>query len=152
MFPVRHPEMILPLENVTILPYQDCKLNCLALSSGVLTYEWSKRDGSLPQNAVKSYTYETFFNSLGGETTLVYSLAIPYVQLSDEGWYCCIATNEAGSTTACTWLEVNGSLQMYAYAYSHATPDKATLIYLCTCVSCMYYPTNCGQLPAIIVH
>ena len=107
MFPVRHPEMIIPLENITIFPYQDCNLNCLALSSGVLTYNWNKRDGILSQNAVKSFVHKTFYSSVGSEATLVYNLAVTNVQPSDEGWYCCVATNEAGSTTECTWLEVN---------------------------------------------
>ena len=52
MFPVRHPEIITSLENITILPYQDCNLNCLALSLGVLTYDWYKYGGNLSQNAV----------------------------------------------------------------------------------------------------
>ena len=105
--PVRHPEMIIPFKNITVLPKQSFNLNCLALSSGVLKYDWSKRDGNLPLNATKSYVYTTFFNSLGGEDTLVYNLAVQNVQPSDEGWYCCVATNEAGSTTECSWLEVN---------------------------------------------
>ena len=107
MFPVRRPEIISPLENVTVFPNQDFDLSCLASSSGVLTYDWSKRDGNLPHTAVKSYIHKIFYNSLGGETTLVYNLAVQNVQPSDEGWYCYVATNEAGSTTECAWLEVN---------------------------------------------
>ena len=107
LFPVHHPEIITSLENITVLPYQDYNLSCLALSLGVLTYDWNRHGGNLSQNAVKSFIYEDFFNSLGSEGTLVYNLALPNVQLSDEGWYCCVATNEGGSTTKCTWLEVN---------------------------------------------
>ena len=99
--------MIIPLENITIFPNQDFNLNCLALSSGVLTYDWIKRDGNLPQTAVKSYIHKKFFNSLGVETTVVYNLAVQNAQPSDEGWYCCVATNEAGYTTECAWLEIN---------------------------------------------
>ena len=106
LFPARHPEIITSLENITIFPYQDYNLSCLALSLGVLTYDWYRHDGNLSQNAVKSYVHEYFLNPLGSEATLVYNLALPNVQLSDEGWYCCVATNEAGSTTKCTWLEV----------------------------------------------
>ena len=108
MFLVHQPEMITSLDNITVLPYQQCNLSCLALSRGVLTYDWNKYGGNLSQNAVKSYVHENFFTSLGSEATLVYNLAVPNVQLSDEGWYCCVATNEAGSTTKCTWLEVYG--------------------------------------------
>jgi len=107
LFSVRRPEIIIPLENVTVLPNQDFELNCLALSSGVLMYDWIKHDGNLPQTAVKSYIHKLFFNSLSGETTLFYNLAVQNVQPSDEGWYCCVVTNEAGSTTECAWLEVN---------------------------------------------
>ena len=106
---VHRPEMIIPFTNITVFPKQDFNLNCLALSSGVvLKYDWIKHDGNLPLNATKSYiVFPTFFNSLGGEDTLVYNLAVQNVQPSDEGWYCCVATNEAGSTTECSWLEVN---------------------------------------------
>ena len=107
MFLVRRPEIITSLEKITIFPYQGCNLSCLAVSLGVLTYDWNRHDGNLSKNAVKSYVHENFFSPLGSEATLIYSLALPNVQLSDEGWYCCVATNEAGSTTKCTWLEVN---------------------------------------------
>ena len=99
--------MIIPLNNVTIFPNQDFVLNCLASSSGILTYDWSKRDGMLPQNAVKSYSHTVFFNSLDGETTVGYNLKVQNAQPADEGWYCCIATNEAGNTIDCAWLELN---------------------------------------------
>ena len=82
-------------------------MNCLALSFGLLQYDWIKYDGALPQTAVKSYIY---FNSLSKETTSVYKLAVHKVQPSDEGWYCCVATNRGGSTVDCAWLEVNSKL------------------------------------------
>ena len=104
---VRHPEMIIPLKNVTILPNQDFDLNCLASSSGVLTYNWKKQDGNLPQTAVESYIHTVFFNSLTNETTVGYNLKVQNAQPLDEGWYCCVAANEAGSTTECAWLEIN---------------------------------------------
>ena len=105
-----HPETILSPENVTVLPNSSFTMSCLALSFGLLKYDWSKRDGVLPQTAVKSCTHNIMFNPLGKETTDVYSLTIHNVQASDEGWYCCIATNEAGSTMDCAWLEVNSNL------------------------------------------
>ena len=108
VFSVRHPEIITSLENITIHPYQDYNLSCLALSLGAFTYDWNRHGGNLSQNAVKSFIYEDFLNLLGSETALVYNLALHNVQPSDEGWYCCVATNEGGSTTKCTWLEVNG--------------------------------------------
>jgi len=87
-------------------------MNCLALSFGLLKYDWSKRNGILPQTAVKSYAHNILFDPLVEETTAVYSLAVQNVQLSDEGWYCCVATNERGSTTDCAWLEVNSKLHI----------------------------------------
>ena len=102
-----YPEMIIPLKNITVFPNQDFNLDCLALSSGVLTYDWNKHDGDLPQTAVKSYIHKTFFNSLGGKTALAYTLAVQNAQPSDEGWYCCVAANEAGYTTECAWVEIN---------------------------------------------
>ena len=93
-------------ENITALPNHDIHLSCLAISLGVLTYDWSKHDGHLPQNMTQSFVRKAF-NSFGGEVTFAYDLAIHNVQPSDEGWYCCTATNEAGNTTECQWLEVD---------------------------------------------
>ena len=82
-------------------------MKCLALSFGLITYDWNRRDGILPQTAVKSYTENILFNPPGEGITDVYSLTINDVQPSDEGWYCCVATNEGGSTMPCAWLEVS---------------------------------------------
>ena len=48
-----------------------------------------------------------FFNSLNRQTTVGYHIKIQNAQPSDEGWYCCAAANEAGTTTECSWLEIN---------------------------------------------
>ena len=104
---VRRPEMIISFENITVLPNQDVHISCLASSLGVLTYDWSKRNGNLSDNIFKSYAHKNFYNSFGSETALLYDLAIHNVQPLNEGWYCCSATNEAGTTTDCMWLEVN---------------------------------------------
>ena len=89
-------------------------MNCLALSFGLLKYDWSKRDGILPQIAVQSCVYNILFDPLSEEPTSVYNLAVYNVQPSDEGWYCCAATNKAGSTVDCAWLEVNSKLNYYS--------------------------------------
>ena len=101
--------MIISPENVTVLPNHTFTMNCLALSFGLLKYDWSKRDGILPQTA-QLCIHNILFNPLSEQTTDVYNLAVQNVQLSDEGWYCCVATNEAGSTVNCAWLEVNSKL------------------------------------------
>ena len=107
IFPVDPPEIIMPPENITVLPNHTCNLICLSSSFGTLTYDWSKQDGSVSQTAVKSYVHKTVINPLGNVATIVNNLAIYGAQVSDEGWYCCTATNEGGSTTECAWLEVN---------------------------------------------
>ena len=96
-------------KNVTVLPNKSFSMNCLALSFGLLEYKWSKHDGNLSQTAVQSYD-NILFNPFGEDTTAIYNLAVHNVQLSDEGWYCCEATNEAGSTMDCAWLEVDSKL------------------------------------------
>ena len=71
-------------------------------------YDWTKRDGNLPPTAVQSYTHTMFFNSRNnGKITINYNLQVHNVQTLDEGWYCCVAANEAGTTAECAWLEVN---------------------------------------------
>ena len=107
LFLVPTPEMIISPRNVTVLPSHSFTMNCLALSFGVLQYDWSKRNGIIPQTAMKSYTHNFLLNE---QTTSAYNLAVDNVQPSDEGWYCCVATNEGGSRTDCAWLEVNSKL------------------------------------------
>ena len=85
-------------------------MKCLALSFGLIKYDWSKRDGIIPQTAVKSYAQNILFDLPGEGTTDVYSLTMNNVQPSDEGCYCCVATNEGGSTMDCAWLDVNSKL------------------------------------------
>ena len=85
-------------------------MNCLALSFGLVTYNWYKHYGFLPQTAVKSYSSNIAFSTLNEQRVDVYNLAVHNVRLSDEGWYCCVATNQEGSRTDCAWLEVNSKL------------------------------------------
>jgi len=73
---------------------------CLALSFGLLTYEWKKFDGK----RLKMTNYVDR-NTLSGSTVFS-KLKIPNVELSDEGEYCCVATNECGSVKKCAWLDV----------------------------------------------
>ena len=114
LFSVPRPEMIISPKNVTALPNHSFTMNCLALSFGLLKYDWNKQNGVLPQAAVKSCTHNILFNPPSKETTDVCSLTVEHVQPSDEGWYCCVATNEGGNRTNCAWLEVNSKLR-YRY-------------------------------------
>ena len=104
--------MIISPKNVTVRPNNSFTMNCLALSFGLLKYNWYKHYRSLPQTAVKSYSHNIAFNRLGGQRADVYNLAVHNVQVSDEGWYCCVATNLEGSRTDCAWLEVNSKLKV----------------------------------------
>jgi len=90
-------------------------MNCLALSFGLLKYDWSKHNGTLPRTAVKSCGHDILFNPHDEEATAIYSLAVFNVQPSDEGWYCCVATNEGGSTMDCAWLEVDSKFHLYVH-------------------------------------
>ena len=115
--------MVISPKNITILPNQSFIMNCLAVSSGLVRDDcWTKRNGILPQTAIKSCVHNILFDPLSGEQTTknVYNLAVYNVQPSDEGWYCCVATNEAGRTVDCAWLEVNSkshaNLEAYLYA------------------------------------
>ena len=111
LFLVPVPEIIISPKNVTALPNNSFTMNCLALSFGWLKYDWNKHNGVLPQAAIKSRTHNILFNPPGKETTDVCSLTVEHVQPLDEGWYCCIATNEGGSKMNCAWLEVNSKLR-----------------------------------------
>ena len=107
-FVVPCPVFIKLYQNITVLVNQAANLHCLALSYGTLTYEWMKKTNDLSTAATKSYVNKTFLYF--DQTVLTYQLTIPNVQSSDEGWYCCMATNECGTTKRCIWLEVNSKL------------------------------------------
>ena len=62
-------------------------MSCLALSYGLLQYDWRKRNGILPQVIVKSCIHDIMFNPLSEKPTNIYNLAVYNVQPSDEGWY-----------------------------------------------------------------
>ena len=99
------PEIIKPYKNITVPINEAADLYCLASSCGGLSYDWTKNASYLSTSAVTSYISKNF--SYLDSTVLTYQLTIPNVQLSDEGWYCCLASNECGTTKKCVWLEVN---------------------------------------------
>ena len=105
-FIVRSPEIIQSPENITILPKTTADFYCLASSQNGLIYDWEVLDRSLPYSAIISCD-EWQFSTVGRHFTTGNHLTIPNVQPSDEGWYCCLATNERGTVKECAWLEVN---------------------------------------------
>ena len=93
--------------NITVLPEKTAHFYCLALSFGGLSYDWKRMDNaSLPKSAIITYVKWKFSYYLG-HIASVNRLAIMDIKQSDEGWYCCVATNECGYTERCAWLEVN---------------------------------------------
>ena len=107
MLVVPCPEMIRMPKNVTALPGRVANFSCLVLSFGGLVYDWIRiNNASLSQSAIKTYK-RWQFSSFRGQIAAVYHLVVMNIKLSDEGWYCCVATNECGYIKKCAWLEVN---------------------------------------------
>ena len=107
------PEIIHPPQPVIVRPENMVTFSCLAWSYGGLVYRWSRSNSTtLPSNALISFQNLMFpFNT--SCTTTMYQFRISKAQTLDEGLYCCIASNECGSTTRCAWLEVDSKLQCY---------------------------------------
>ena len=81
----------------TVESGKNISFECLAYSYGFLQYHWKRSEHSmLPPNAVVQNLPTT------------YSLIITNAQVSNEGNYCCVATNQCGAegTISCARLEV----------------------------------------------
>ena len=101
------PEIILPPEPTVVRSDAMVTFACLAWSYGELEYEWNKNDSStLPSRSIYS-----------GRSNTVYELTLSNVQVIDEGWYCCVVSNDCGNVTTCAWLEVDSKLQNIASFY-----------------------------------
>ena len=68
---------------------------CLAYSHTTLLYKWKKTKELL--SSAKAIFVQN--------EAVEYSINI--TQPSDEGWYCCVATNECGAVDECAWLEMD---------------------------------------------
>ena len=116
---VHYPEIIRFPENTTVLPQSAANFFCLASSQSGLIYDWKIWDRPhLPHFASISYD-KWQFSALEGHFTTVSRLVISNVQPSNEGWYCCLATNERGMVKECAWLEVNSKLYRYTQTQTH---------------------------------
>ena len=85
--------------------------SCLAWSYGGLEYKWIKDNSTtLPSNTLISFKnlVHSFYTRY---TTTVYQVEISKANVSHEGLYCCVASNECGSTTECAQLEVDSKLK-----------------------------------------
>ena len=92
--------------NATVLLGQTASYYCLALSFGLLSYDWKRQNGNISLNKVQTYIHKGILSGV----TIVPSLEIPSVSPSDEGEYCCEAINECGRVTECAWLTVISKL------------------------------------------
>ena len=107
--------MIRVPKNITVVLGETAYFYCLALSFSGLIYDWKRIDNAmLPSSAIISYKQWPFSSSFG-RVTAFYHLEINSTKSSDEGWYCCVATNECGFTKECAWLEINGKLNAIDY-------------------------------------
>ena len=104
------PQIIIAPQPDVVRPSAAVTFSCLAWSYGGLVYKWNRNSSSnLPSNATISYQEKPFPADTVCFTT-VYELKIINVHVRDEGLYCCIASNECGSSKICAWLEVNSKL------------------------------------------
>ena len=101
--------MILKPEPIKVRPDTAVTFSCVAWSYGGLLYEWSK-NGSLTLPSNSTVFYEDKLLPLNSINTTMYEITIYNVQETDEGHYCCMASNDCGSTTKCAWLEVDSKL------------------------------------------
>jgi len=105
-FVVPCPEIINPPVHTVVKPGETTTMNCFAYSSAAFQYKWKRhQQQDLPSEATASV-------KVNHETTVVHSeLTIRKTRPSDEGWYCCVATNECGYVEECTWLEIDSELK-----------------------------------------
>ena len=92
-------EIIVAPLNITLIPGEIAKFDCLAYSLGSLKYNWKKKTST-----------GLLFSSKATECTQdnIVTFSIGNTQPSDEGWYCCVAANECGRhVEECAWLEVD---------------------------------------------
>ena len=92
------PEIIQAPLSITTLPRKIAKFECLAYSHTSLQYGWKKKNSTSLLSSSKT-TECTQDNKV--------SFSIDTTQPSNEGWYCCVATNECGDMEECAWLEVD---------------------------------------------
>ena len=102
--------MIIPPEPVIVRPSATVTFTCLAWSYGGLVYKWNRSGTSnLPSNSTIFFQDKSLPADVNCFTT-VFQLKIVKIHVRDEDLYCCIASNECGSSKECVWLEVDSKL------------------------------------------
>ena len=106
------PEVTSLPVNITVLPGGVSQFICKAFSFHHLKYEWKRKDfAELP-------TQVTTLLKLDEQDLTAYSmLSIDKTDVTHEGWYCCVVTNECGDVKECAWLEVDSKLQPTIASY-----------------------------------
>jgi len=89
------PEILQVPHNITTLPGQMVNFTCLAYSHTTLQYKWKRTKELLSSSKT----------TCAQNDAEEYSINI--TKPSDEGWYCCVATNECGDVDECAWLEMD---------------------------------------------
>ena len=84
-----------------VFPEQTVEFTCSVLGNDSVNIEWKKNNDLLPSNSLET-------SQVKGKNTIIGLLKITKVKPSDEGQYCCVATNECGSREGCAWLQING--------------------------------------------
>jgi len=103
------PEMILYPVPIKTRANATVTFSCVAWSYGGLVYEWEKNDSlTLPTNSAISY--ERKLLSANDVNTTIWKITVFNVQETDEGDYCCVASNDCGNTTECASLEIDSKL------------------------------------------
>ena len=98
--------MIIAPQPIVVHPGATVTFSCLAWSYGGLVYKWNRKGSSnLPSNTTVFFQDKSLAVDNKCFTT-VYKLKIVNVHLRDEGCYCCIASNDCGSSKECACLEV----------------------------------------------
>ena len=95
-------------QNITVLPGETVKFTCAAHSHSRFIYVWENSYGNLSSNTRKIIRTRLKFIANVGQQLEISRLTIRNIDVSDEGLYYCIATNDCGNDTTSVWLEVNG--------------------------------------------
>ena len=111
LFTVPCPELILYPKPSKVRPGKTVAFPCVAWSYGGLIYKWRKINSTLPYNSSISYKDRPL--PVNAVNTTIYEITVFNVQETDEGHYCCIASNDHGKTTKCAWLEVDSKLHLF---------------------------------------
>jgi len=94
------PEILKGPQNITKVPGKVVGFDCLAYSHTTLQYKWKKAEKvtwlsaseiTCAQNGSEEYSIDTTYPT-------------------DEGWYCCVVSNECGAVQECAWLEMDSEL------------------------------------------